>query len=57
MENNIGEIVTALILLIIRFFEKRKLIKQKDEEKYKALDSNRQYYQGKIEEIKKNKKF
>lgn len=55
MENNIGEIVTALILLIVRFFERRHLIKAKKKEKFEALDINTKYYRSIIDEINKNK--
>jgi hypothetical protein len=55
VENNLGEIVTALILLIVRFFERRHLLKAKKKEKFEALDSNTKYYRSIIDEINKNK--
>jgi len=55
MENNLGEIITALILLIVRYFERKHLLKAKTKEKFEALSNNSKYYKSIIEDIQKNK--
>ena len=56
MKQHLGEILTALVLCIIRYFEKKKILKAKNEEKLKAIDSNTKYYRSVIDELNKTKK-
>ena len=56
MKQHLGEILTALVLCIIRYFEKKKILKAKNEEKFKAIDSNTKYYRSIIDELNKTKK-
>lgn len=56
MKQHLGEILTALVLCIIRYFEKRKILKAKKEEKLQALDTNTKYYRSIIDELNKTKK-
>jgi hypothetical protein len=58
MENNLGEIITALIMLIIRHFEKRQLKKKLTIEKEKAVESTKEIFNKKLDDLinKKNGK-
>jgi hypothetical protein len=55
MENNLGEIVTALVMLIIRYFEKRQLKKKMLIEKETAVQSTKEIFNKKIEDLINNK--
>jgi hypothetical protein len=56
MKEHLGEILTAVVLFIVRYFEKKHICKEKEKEKFEALQRNQQYYQEKINEIS-TKKF
>ena len=55
MENNIGEILTALVMLIIRYFEKKHLVKKAAIEKEKAVESTKEIFTKKLDEVLNNK--
>ena len=55
MENNLGEIITALVMLIIRYFEKRQLKKKMLIEKETAVQSTKEIFNKKIEDLINNK--
>lgn len=55
MENNLGEIITALVMLIIRYFEKKHLIKKAAKEKEIAVESTKEIFNKKLNEVLNNK--
>lgn len=56
MKEHLGEILTALVLCVVRYFEKKHICKEKDKEKFEALQRNQQYFQEKLNEAT-TKKF